>query len=146
MFSTKIRTTIIGLVASAGFAGALVAPAASQAQWHTYCVAGHCITHSNYTIGGVDPCTGIQSNYNTAYEGLLDAVQDKKEQEVLVNPEMTPAEAQAQIEAAEAQVHQAELASFEWGCQLALQTSPTSGVTSTSTLQTSATLSPSLAL
>src|SRR5437588_476451 len=54
MFSTKIRTIIIGLVASAGFAVASAVPAVSQAQWHNYCVAGHCTEHANYTYQ--NPC------------------------------------------------------------------------------------------
>src|SRR5690349_9653916 len=112
MFSTKIRTAIVTVVASAGFAASAAAPAVSQAQWHTYCVAGHCITHSNFTLGGVEPCSALSSNYSKAYEGLLEAIQTKKEQAVLVNPEMTQAEAQAAIEEAEAQVHLAEIAAF----------------------------------
>ena len=125
MLSTKIRTTIIALVASASFVVAAVAPAVSQAQWHTYCVSGHCITHTNYTSGGVSPCDGINANYNKAYEALLDAIQTKKEQADKVHPEMTQAEAQAQIEEAEAQVHLASIAAFEWGCDVAVHTSPT---------------------
>ena len=77
MFSTKIRTIIIGLVASTGFAVAAAVPAASQAQWHNYCVAGHCTTHQNFTIGGKEPCEVIQSNYNNAYEGLLQAIETR---------------------------------------------------------------------
>ena len=124
MISTKIRTTIIALVASASFAAASVAPAVSQAQWHTICMAGHCTTHQNYTVGGVDPCTGINSNYSKAYEGLLEAIQTKKEQADKVHPEMTQAEAQVKIEEAEAQVHLADIAAFEWGCEAAMHTSP----------------------
>jgi hypothetical protein len=126
MLSTaKIRTSIIALVASASFAVAGMAPAVSQAQWHTYCVSGHCITHTNYTSGGVSPCEGINSNYNKAYEGLLEAIQTKIEQADKVQPEMTQAEAQAKIEQAEAQVHLASIAAFEWGCDVAVHTAPT---------------------
>jgi hypothetical protein len=121
MLSTKIRTAIIALVASAGVASA--APAVSQAQWHTYCVAGHCITHSNFTSG--DPCVGINGNYNKDYETLLEDIQTKKEQADKVHPEMTQAEAQAKIEEAEAQVHLDSIAAFEWGCSVAVHTSPT---------------------
>jgi hypothetical protein len=126
--TTKIRASIIGVVASLGFAAASVVPAVSQAQWHTYCVAGHCITHSNYTIGGVEPCVGITSNYNKAYESLLEAIQTKNELPNQVHPEMTQAEAQAKVEEDEAQVHLASIAAFEWGCSVAAHTSPTSGV------------------
>jgi hypothetical protein len=123
--TTKIRTSIIALVASASFAVAGVAPAVSQAQWHTYCVSGHCITHTNYTSGGVSPCGGINANYSKAYEALLEAIQTKVEQADKVQPEMTQAEAQAKIEEAEAQVHLASIAAFEWGCDVAAHTSPT---------------------
>ncbi len=121
---SKTRTTILALVASASFAVAAAAPAVSQAQWHTYCVSGHCTTHQNFKIGGQDPCGAINSNYNKAYEGLLEAIQTKKEQADKVHPEMTQAEAQAQIEEAEAQVHLASIAAFEWGCAAAMHTSP----------------------
>jgi lipocalin len=124
--TTKIRTSIIALVATASFAVAAVAPAVSQAQWHTYCVSGHCITHANFTSG--DPCVGITANYNKAYEGLLEAIQTKKEQADKVQPEMTQAEAQAKIEEAEAQVHLDSIAAFEWGCSVAVHTAPTSVV------------------
>lgn len=126
---SKTRITIVTLVASAGFAAASVAPAVSQAQWHNYCVAGHCVTHKNFTNGGVDPCTGANANYNKAYEALLEAIQTKKEQADKVHPEMTQAEAQQQIEEAEAQVHLASIAGFEWGCDIAAHPSRTSVVT-----------------
>ena len=125
---SKTRTTIITLVASASFAVASVAPAVSQAQWHTYCVSGHCITHKNFTSGGVNPCVGTNANYNKAYEAVLEAIQTKKEQADKVHPEMTQAEAQAKIEEDEAQVHLASIAAFEWGCDVAAHTSPTSVV------------------
>jgi hypothetical protein len=123
---SQTRTSIIILVASASFAVAAVAPAVSQAQWHTYCVSGHCITHTNFTPG--NPCVGVNANYTKAYEALLEAIQTKKEQADKVQPEMTQAEAQAKIEEAEAQVHLASIAAFEWGCDVAVQTSPTSVV------------------
>lgn len=123
---SKTRTTIITLVASASFVVASMAPAVSQAQWHTYCVSGHCITHKNFTSGGVNPCAGTTANYNKAYEALLEAIQTKKEQADKVHPEMTQAEAQTKIEEAEAQVHLASIAAFEWGCDVAAHTSPTS--------------------
>jgi len=64
MFITKTRTAIVALVASASFAAASVAPAVSQAQWHTICYSGHCTTHANYTIAGQDPCAALVSQYN----------------------------------------------------------------------------------
>jgi len=128
MFRTKIRTAILTTVATLGIAGVALVPTAAQAQWHTICTAGHCITHTNYTIGGADPCSGIKSNYDKAYETLLEDMQSKNELPDKVHPEMTPAEAQAQIEADEAAVHAAGLASFEWGCDVAMHTSPGSTV------------------
>lgn len=131
MFANRIRTTAVTIVAALSFAGASLVPAAAQAQWHTYCVAGHCITHTNFTLGGTNPCTTVNSNYNKAYETLLEAIQNKKEQADKVHPEMTQAEAQAEIEADEAQVHLASIAAFEWGCDVAaMHTSPTTGVKS----------------
>jgi hypothetical protein len=123
---SKTRTTIITVVALASIAVVAVAPAVSQAQWHTLCSAGHCTTHKNFTIGGVDPCVGANANYGKAYEGLLEAIQTKKEEADKVHPEMTQAEAQAEIEEAEAQVHLASIAAFEWGCDVAAHTSPAS--------------------
>jgi hypothetical protein len=128
MFGTKIRTSIITLVAAFSFGGAAIVPTASQAQWHTYCMSGHCITHTNFKIGGVDPCVGAIGNYNKAYDSLLDAIQTKKEQADKVQPEMTQAEAQAKIEEAEGQVHLASIAAFEWGCDVAAHAAPTSVV------------------
>jgi hypothetical protein len=100
MLSNKVRTTIIGLVASVSFVGASVAPAVSQAQWHTYCTAGHCITHSNFTIGGAEPCSVVSSNYSKAREALSDA------------------KTTAEKEEAEGRVHSAEIESFTWGCDV----------------------------
>jgi hypothetical protein len=121
MLRTKIRTTTVALAAALSLAGASLVPAAAQAQWHTICTAGHCTTHKNFTIGGVSPCAAIDANYDKAYEGLLGALQTQKELPDRVHPEMTPAEAQAAVEEAEGQVHQASVASFEWGCGVALQ-------------------------
>ncbi len=118
---SKTRIALAALATSAGFVAASAAPAVSQAQWHTICTAGHCTTHSNYTIGGVSPCVGVKSSYEKAYEGLLEAIQTKKELPDQVHPEMTSAEAQANVEEAESRVHQAEVAGFEWGCDVAMR-------------------------
>ena len=74
MISTKIRNTIIALTASLSFAGAAVAPSVSQAQWHTLCFSGHCTTHQNFKLEGKELCETINTNYNNAYGGLLEAI------------------------------------------------------------------------
>ena len=119
MLRNKITTIAVSLAAALSFAGAALVPTAAQAQWHNICIAGHCITHTNYTIGGVSPCVGIGSNYGKAYDGLLEALQNQKELPDKVHPEMTPKEAQERVEDAEAAVHAADLAAFEWGCSVA---------------------------
>jgi hypothetical protein len=107
MFSTKIRTIIIGLVASAGCALAAAVPAVSQAQWHNYCVAGHCTTHANYTIN--DPCTsGTAAAASTTEAQKAEEEQKKKEEEEK-----------------EGQVHQGEIEKSFYGCDA--ETPPTSG-------------------
>ena len=131
---SKTRTTTITLVAAFSFGGAAIVPTVAQGQWHTYCVAGHCITHSNYTIGGQDPCTAINANYNKAYETLLEDLQSQKELANTVNPQLTQgeggaAEARKKVEEAEAAVHLAEIAAaFEWGCDVALRHTPPTSV------------------
>ena len=125
MLSSKIRIAITTLIASAGFGVAALAPAASQAQWHNYCVDGHCVTHQNFTIGGKSPCEVIQSNYNNAYDGLLNAISEKPL--YIGGPSPTEAEQQRaqEIAEAEARVREAEREAFTWGCQLARSAPPT---------------------
>jgi hypothetical protein len=115
MFSTKIRTAIITLVAAFSFAGATLGPSAANAQWHNYCVAGHCTTHANYgsRLASGSPCAGLTANYNSAYGSLLDAKDAAKS--IYVNRTIEE-EKQAQVAEAEARVHLAEIAEFEWGC------------------------------
>ena len=130
---SKTRTITITLVVVFSSAGAAIVPTVAQAQWHTYCVAGHCITHSNYTIGGQDPCTAINGNYNKAYETLLEDLQSQKELANTVNPQLTQGEggaieAHKKVEEAEAAVHLAEIAAFEWGCDVALRHTPPTSV------------------
>jgi len=113
MFTTKTRTTIVAFVAWASVAVAAIAPAASQAQWHNYCVAGHCITHQNYTIGGVSPCTRINEQLGKA-EGN---VGDDKEWKELHNA--GEGNATKELEAAEGEVNRARGEAFEYGCDVA---------------------------
>jgi hypothetical protein len=115
----KTRCALVGAIASAGFAVASVAPAVSQAQWHTICYSGHCTTHTNYTIAGQNPCTSLNSQYSSDYSAYLDALQNQKEQAVMVDPTETPAQTQADVDAAEAQVAADQRAAFMWGCSLA---------------------------
>jgi hypothetical protein len=143
MLSTKIRITITTLVASAGFGVAALAPAASQAQWHTYCVDGHCVTHQNFTIGGKSPCEVIQSNYNNAYDGLLNAISEKPLYIGGPSPTQAEQERAQEIAEAEARVREAEREAFTWGCQLARQAPPTQ---STSPVQSATVLSAAPAL
>jgi hypothetical protein len=144
MFSTKIRVAIVTLVTSAGFGVAALAPAASQAQWHNYCVNGHCVTHQNYTIGGKSPCEAIQTNYNNAYDSLLNAIDEKPLYIGGPSPTQAEQERAQEIAEAEGRVREAEREAFTWGCELARQappaqpTSPTQSVTAVS--------SPTLAL
>lgn len=118
MILTKARCTLIALVASASFALASLVPAASQAQWHTICYSGHCTTHTNYTIAGKNPCVAINGSYGSDYGAYLDALQNQKEQAVLVDPTMTPGQTQAEVNDRQAQLLADQQAAFEWGCTL----------------------------
>ncbi len=114
--NSKIRTVIISLVAAGSVATTMAAPAVSQAQWHTICNAGHCITHQNAKVNGKAPCEAVKAGSGSAYDGLLDAIGPRP---VLVNgPSGTQVEAERthQIEEEEARVAAAERAAFEWGC------------------------------
>ena len=113
MHTTKIRTTLIALVASVGFAGAAVAPAVSQAQWHTLNVGGHIITHGNFTEGGVSPCTRIGGQLGSE-ENL---VGDDKEWKALKGAGEWMAS--KELENAEAAVLRARQEAFEYGCDIA---------------------------
>lgn len=125
MLSNKVRISVTTLVASAGFGVAALAPAASQAQWHNYCVAGHCVTHQNFTIGGKEPCEAIQSNYNNAYEGLLNTIDERPLYIGGPTVAQTEQERAQDIAEAEGRVREAEREAFTWGCSLALKAPPT---------------------
>jgi hypothetical protein len=114
----KTRCALIAAIASAGFAAASVSPAVSQAQWHTICYSGHCTTHSNYTIAGQAPCASINSQYDSDYGAYLDALQNQKEQALMVDPTMSPAQTQAAVDDRQAQVAADQRAAFMWGCTL----------------------------
>jgi hypothetical protein len=98
MIITKSRTALITLVASAGFAVAGITPAASQAQWHNYCTAGHCITHSNYTLQGQHVCGPADITGTNPKSGLDDATKP------------------AAGEDTDAQAEQNQITQFEGGC------------------------------
>jgi hypothetical protein len=118
MILTKTRCALIAFVASASLAATTIAPAVSQAQWHTLCYSGHCTTHANYTIAGKNPCVAINGSYDSAYGAYLDALQNQKEQAVMVDPTMSPGQTQADVDARQAQVLADQQAAFEWGCSL----------------------------
>jgi hypothetical protein len=113
MSTTKIRTTIIALVASAGFAGTAVVPAVSQAQWHTIVVGGQVITHGNFTEGGVSPCTRINGQLGSAQNQVGD---DHDWLEVKGIGMAGKENANGALADAEAAVLRAEQEAFEYGC------------------------------
>jgi len=113
MLSTRIRTTVIALVASAGFAAASVAPAVSQAQWHTLVIGGQVITHGNFTEGGVSPCVRINGQLGKAQEAVGDYTEWKDRHDA------GEATAAKELENAEAEVNRASGESFEYGCDVA---------------------------
>ena len=116
MSTTKIRTSIIALVATAGLAGAAIVPAASQAQWHTIVVGGHVITHGNYTEGGTSPCTRI-NNQLGAGQNLVGDDHDWLELKGI--SKAGTENATKDLESNEAAVRRAEQEAFEYGCDTA---------------------------
>jgi len=113
MLTTKFRTSIGVLAASLGFAGAAVVPAASQAQWHTIVVGGVVFTHSNYTEGGVSPCTRISGELAKAESQVGDYLEWKGRKDA---GEATATEELANAEGA---VNRARGEAFEYGCDVA---------------------------
>jgi hypothetical protein len=113
MLTTKTRTTIAALVASASLAGVAVAPAVSQAQWHTIVVGGHVITHENFTEGGVSPCTRINGQLGA---GLNLVGDDHDWLEFKGLSQAGKENATKELETNEAIVRQAEREAFEYGC------------------------------
>jgi hypothetical protein len=116
MTSIKIRTGILALVATAGLTGAAIVPAASQAQWHTLNVGGHIITHSNYTEGGVSPCTRISGQQGSA-ENLVGDDHDWLEVKGIGTAGKE--NATKDLESNEAAVLRSQQESFEYGCDTA---------------------------
>jgi hypothetical protein len=113
MSTTKIRTSIIALIATAGLAGTAIAPAVSQAQWHTIVVGGQVITHANFTEGGVSPCSRISGQLGSA-QNLVGDDHDWLE---LKGIGMAGTEnATKDLESNEAAVLRAEQEAFENGC------------------------------
>jgi hypothetical protein len=124
MISNKIRRTVIALLATASLASALVAPTASQAQWHTIVVGGHVFTHGNFTEGGVSPCTRITGELGK-WEG---AVGDYHEWVDRHNA--GEATAKEELANAEGEVNRASGEAFEYGCDTvapAAKTKPNGG-------------------
>jgi hypothetical protein len=130
MLSTKIRTSTIALVASAGFVAASVAPAVSQAQWHTLVVGGHVITHNNFTEGGVSPCVRINEQLGKAQSAVGDYTEWKNRHDA------GEATATKELENAEAEVNRASGEAFEYGCDV-VTAARSSSQTATPLLSTS---------
>ena len=118
MFSKKLRIVFTSSVVAGALAVAAVVPAVSQAQYHTICNAGHCTTHTNFTIGGKSPCENIKGNLNGAQDGLLSAIDTRPLRIGGLSATQVEKERSAEIEREEARVREAERASFEWGCQV----------------------------
>jgi hypothetical protein len=112
MLRTKIRTIAIALVAICSLAGPLVAPAASQAQWHTIVVNGHVFTHGNFTEGGVSPCTRINKQLGSWEQAVGDL------HEKVDHPGKGPGNAKEELEDAEGEVNRASGEAFEYGCDV----------------------------
>jgi hypothetical protein len=113
MSTTKIRTSIIALIATAGLAGPAIAPAVSQAQWHTIVVGGQVITHANFTEGGVSPCSRISGQLGSAQNLVGD------DHDWLGSRGIGKAgteNATKDLESNEAAVLRAEQEAFEYGC------------------------------
>ena len=87
MFIAKSRAVLLTVLTSAGLAAAGVAPAASQAQWHNYCTAGHCVTHSNYTLPGQHVCGPADIAGTSFPSGLEDATQPAAGEETAAQAE-----------------------------------------------------------
>ena len=85
MFSTKIRTFIIAIVASAGFAVASAVPAVSQAQWHNICYQGHCTEHANYTYE--NPCNSTAAALSPEAQKAEEEKRKKEEEEGKIHQE-----------------------------------------------------------
>jgi hypothetical protein len=111
--TTKIRTTTIALVISAGFAAASVTPAVSQAQWHTLVIDGHVITHNNFTEGGVSPCTRIDEQLGKAQGAVGDYTEWEQRHDA---GEST---ASKERENAEGEANRLSGEAFEYGCGVA---------------------------
>jgi hypothetical protein len=113
MSTIKIRSSIIALIATAGFAGTAAVPAVSQAQWHTIVVGGQIITHGNYTEGGVSPCTRISGELGSAENLVGD---DHDWQELKGIGQAGSENASKDLESNEAAVLRAQQEAFEYGC------------------------------
>jgi hypothetical protein len=125
MFTTKLRRTVITLVAAACLGSALVAPAASQAQWHTLNIGGHIIIHGNYNPGGVSPCQRIGGELGQWGGAVGDY------HEWVDRHNAGEATAKEELANAEGEVVRVEGEAFEYGCDTvapaAARTKPQTG-------------------
>jgi hypothetical protein len=113
MNTVRFRSSVVALIATAGFAGSAVVPAVSQAQWHTIVVGGQVFTHANFTEGGVSPCTRIGEQLGAA-ENLVGDDHDWGELKGISRAGLE--NATKDLEANEAAVLRAQQEAFEYGC------------------------------
>jgi hypothetical protein len=139
MFTTKTRNLTIALVASLSFGVASVAPAVSQAQYHTICSGGVCFTHKNFTEGGVSPCVRIGEGLGKA-ENAVGDWEDRLTIANESNEKYAKEISSHEIAEWEGQVSNLQREAFEYGCDAAAATAPvtkpplTKGVAKTSLL------------
>jgi hypothetical protein len=107
---TKFRTGIAVLATVATMAVPALAPAVSQAQWHTINVGGHIFTHGNFTQGGKSPCQRIEGELGKGLEHVGDY------HEWIGRHDRGRSTAEEELERAEGDVNRAEGEAFEYGC------------------------------
>ncbi len=117
--NTRIRTTIIGLIAAGSFAAA-IAPAVSQAQ--PIDRSGGVVTAKRRQLS--NPCGQLTGNYNKAQETLLDALEEAKN----VTDSVTEGINQTRVKEAEGAANLASIAAWEYGCFAASESAPPSVV------------------
>ncbi|HWA53920.1 MAG TPA: hypothetical protein VG816_07085 [Solirubrobacterales bacterium] len=113
MSGIKLRSTATALVTTVALALTLVAPAASQAQWHTIVVGGHVFTHGNFTEGGVSPCVRINEQLGK-WQGAVGDDHDWLDLKGI--GKAGKANAEEELANAEGEVDRLSGEAFEYGC------------------------------